>query len=134
MEDGRAQEICNRISNNIVKRMGPNKTIKSISRVCKATGGIKKIIENCDMQFSVSKRSVKHKTTSSVNDELQMIQDLISIQPFVTIPGRAHDSFPELKRSPLMYLDPREFRKWLTTHKAQIANHKIGLICMNGIV
>ena len=41
MEDDLAHEITNRISKNIVKRMRPNKTIDSISKVCKSASGIK---------------------------------------------------------------------------------------------
>ena len=48
MEDDLAQEISNRLSKSIVQRMGPNKTLKSISKVCKAANGIKEVKEQFD--------------------------------------------------------------------------------------
>lgn len=41
MEEDLAQEICNKLSKIIVQRMGPNKTVQSISKVCKAVSGIR---------------------------------------------------------------------------------------------
>ena len=41
IEDDLVQEICNRLGKEIVQRMGANKTIHSISKACKAVGGIK---------------------------------------------------------------------------------------------
>ena len=42
IEDDLAQEISNRVSKGIVQRQGANKTIQSISKVCRATSGIHK--------------------------------------------------------------------------------------------
>ena len=50
-----------------------------------------------------------------------MINDIKEIAPFVYTPGRAHASFPEIKRSPMLYLNVLEFHRWLNTHKEQIA-------------
>ena len=40
-----AQEIYNKCSKSIVQRMGDNKTLNSISKICRATTGINKITE-----------------------------------------------------------------------------------------
>ena len=44
LEDDLAQEICNGLSKKIVKRIGANKSISTISKVSKATNGIREII------------------------------------------------------------------------------------------
>ena len=51
IEDDAAQEISNSCSKAVVQRMGPNKTIQSISKVCKATSGIKEIKEQFDSSW-----------------------------------------------------------------------------------
>ena len=48
IEDDLAQEISNKLSKNIVQRMGPNKSISSISKISKAMSGITIIKEQFD--------------------------------------------------------------------------------------
>ena len=84
MEDDLVQEISNRISKGIVQRMGPNKSINSISKVCKAANGIKEIIENFDESTEIHKTSTKHKVAKALEDERGMVTDLPSTQPILT--------------------------------------------------
>ena len=53
IEDDLGQEICNRMSKKIVKRIGANKSISTISRVCKATNGIRDILTQFDNEISL---------------------------------------------------------------------------------
>lgn len=76
------KEVSNRISKNIVQRMGPNKSIDSIARVCKATNEIKTIIENFNVTYDINAHSVQHKSKESRKDEEDMIQDLKLLKPF----------------------------------------------------
>ena len=46
-------------------------------------------------------------------DEQKIITELIQLKPFQHTPGRRHDSFPDIKRTPLKYLDYGEFMKWV---------------------
>ena len=77
-EDDLAQEICNHVSKSIVQRMGPNKTIQSISKLSKATNGIQEIVEQFDKSGQIHKSSVQHITRESLNDEKEMVEDLVS--------------------------------------------------------
>ena len=43
-----AQEICNRVSKDIVKAMGANKTQKAMIRASKAAAGVQQIVEVCN--------------------------------------------------------------------------------------
>ena len=53
IEDDLAQEISNKLSKNIVQRMGPNKSISSISKISKAMSGITIIKEWQRYQFNM---------------------------------------------------------------------------------
>ena len=101
MEDDLVQEISNSLSKSIVQRMGPNKTLKSISKVCNATNGIKDVKEQFD--FSAG---IRHNSRDS-------LADLVQLDSFRIMPRRNHESFPEIKSCPLRYLDIVEFHQWL---------------------
>jgi hypothetical protein len=88
IEDDLAQEITNKLSKNIVQRMGPNKTLSSINKVSKAMSGISMIKEQFDKTVGVAKESVQHTTCNSTEDERGMIEDLINLDPFNHIEER----------------------------------------------
>ena len=122
MEDDMAQEIFNRLSKSVVQRMGPNKTFQSISKVCKATNGIKEVKEQFDTSAGIHQSSVQHTTRDSLKDEKEMVEDLVQLDPFQRVPERCHDSFPDIKRCPLRYLNIVEFHQWLDKHKQELSN------------
>lgn len=120
IEEDLAQEITNKISKNIVHHMGPNKTFSSISKICKATSGIKEITENYDKELEKHAKSVQHATANSKNDEIEIIEELLRVKPFDSIPDRFHASFCNIKSNPLRYLNVSDFHKWLDNHKNEI--------------
>lgn len=122
MEDDIAQEIFNRLSKSVVQRMGPNKTFQSISKVCKATNGIKEVTEQFDASAGIHQSSVQHTTRDSLKDEKEMVEDLVQLDPFQKVPERYHISFPDIKRCPLRYLNIVEFHQWLDKHKQELSN------------
>lgn len=122
IEDDLAQEISNRCSKSIVQRMGPNKTINSISKVCKATTGIKQITQEFDCSVGIHKKSVQHTTRNSLEDEKGMVADLVRLDPFTHTVNRCHDSFPDIRRCPLRYLNVVEFHQWIDKHKNELSN------------
>ena len=124
IEDDLAQEISNRVSKGIVQRQGANKTIQSISKVCRATSGIQKITEQFDKTAGIHNVSVQHTTRDSIKDEKEMIEDLVRLAPFKHEPGRCHDSFQSIKSCPLKYLNVVEFHPWLEKHKKELSNIK----------
>ena len=123
VEDDLAQELCNNISKNAVKRMGGNKTINCISSMCRATSGIKLILENYDKGLQVHKSSTRHTSRSSMKDEVNMIAELIQLRPFQYHEGRHHNSFLNIKRSHTQYLNYTDFHDWLDLHKKQMSGH-----------
>lgn len=71
-----AQEICNRVSNDVVRGMGPNKTAKAMTRASKAAAGVQQIIRRVNDQSDVKRVSQVHSHKSSAEDELMMVKDL----------------------------------------------------------
>lgn len=124
IEDDLVQEICNRLSKEVVQRMGANKTIYSISKACKAIGGIKMIVEQFYRSAHIHKVSGKHAVRSSTDDEYDMIKELQLLNPFQHVQGRKHNSFLHVKRSPLLYLNIVEFHKWIEKHRKKLATRQ----------
>lgn len=122
IEDDLAQEISNRCSKSVVQRMGPNKTINSISKVCKATTGLQQITQQFDSSIDIHKTSVQHTTRDCLKDEKEMVADLIQLDPFNHEPARSHDSFPDIKKCPLRYLNVVDFHQWLDKHKRELSS------------
>ena len=120
IEDDLAQEIYNKCSKSIVQRMGANKTLNSISKICRATTGINQVTEANDHAVGIHKKSVQHTTRDSLEDEKEMIADLIKLDPFTHVPLRFHNSFPDIKRCPLQYLNIVEFHTWLKKHMDEL--------------
>ena len=76
-KDDLVQEICNRLSKEIVQRVGANKTIDAISEACKAVGGIKTTVEQFDSSTEIHKISGRHSVRSSGDDENSTIQEIL---------------------------------------------------------
>ena len=122
IQDDMAQEIFNRFRKSVVQIMAPNKSFKSISKVCKATNGFKEVKEQFDTLPLVFTRLLFNIPLESLKDEKEMVADLIQLDPFKNVAGRCHDSFPEIKRCPLRYLNIVEFHQWLDKHKREVSN------------
>ena len=121
MEANLVQEICNKVSKNVAQGMGPNKTKAAIERASKAGAGIQEVICNYDGASGVKPRSGAHTKMSAKADELEIIEALKKSKPFCIVPGRKHDSFPNIEISPLEQLDRDDLYLWLDKHKRQIS-------------
>ena len=119
IEDDLGQEICNGMSKKIVKRIGANKSISTISRVCKATNGIRDILTQFDNEILLDSGSSHHTTRQSTSDEITMIDDIFNLAPFTYSGPRCYEHFPEIKRAPQRYLSVIEFTKWVELRKKQ---------------
>ena len=60
-----AQEICNRVSKDVVRGMGPNKTEKAMITASKAAAGIQQIIRQSNDASGVKRYSQAHSHKSS---------------------------------------------------------------------
>ena len=113
MEIDLLQENQNCDKKNLVRNMGPNKTDKAIRRASRASGGIRKIVDNFDTISNVKPISGKHTYASSLKDEKVILNYLTAICPFTTIPGRAHRSFEAItNQDPIKEIDEKGFKEW----------------------
>ena len=69
------QENMNRDPKKPLKNMGANKTDRAIERASKAVGRGRKIIENFDMQMSITPKSTQQCQQSSLTDEIKILKD-----------------------------------------------------------
>ena len=113
MEDDLCQEITNRLGKEMIRNMGANKTMKSISRAMKPVSGIKVIMENYDEETNLETKSRKRTKQSALEEEKEMVKDLNSVNVFDHVTNRSHKSFPTIKRLPHQYIKPDEMNKWL---------------------
>ena len=60
-------------------------------------------------------------TRDSLKDEKEMVSDLLRLNPFNHMPARFHDSFPDIKRSPLRYLNIVDYHQWLAKHLEELS-------------
>ncbi len=115
-----AQEICNRVSKDVVRGMGPNKTKKAMVRASKAASGIHKVVSAMNDALEIHEGSKRHRKKSSSEDEMLMLQDLRKLKPFKRVPGRHHAHFPEITASPTHSVNMSDLFLWLQKHKKQI--------------
>ena len=119
IEDDLCQEICNGIGKKMVKRMGANKSITSISKLCTAVSGIKDITDNYDANTGKKKTSTHHTKLDYMKEEKEMVKDLQKLKPFMHTPYRCHKSFKTIKRHPLQELSLDKLYRWLHSCKAE---------------
>jgi len=115
-----AQEVCVKVSKDVVKGMGANKTEKSILRASMSGPGVYDIKSSFDKATNIHKRSHAHSTRSSVEDEMMMLADLRKLRPFTVVSGRSHQHFSDIEISSTSSLDMGDFYTWLEKHKQQI--------------
>ena len=60
-------------------------------------------------------------THDSLKDETEMVSDLLRLNPFNHMPARFQDSFPDIKRSPLRYLNIVDYHQWLAKHLEELS-------------
>ena len=107
------------MSKKIVKRIGANKSISTISRVCKATNGIRDILTQFDNEILLDSGSSHHTKRQSTSDEITMIDDIFNFAPFTNSGPRCYEHFSEIKRAPQRYLNVTEFAKWVELRKKE---------------
>ena len=104
-----------------LRAWGPNKTKAAIERASKAAAGIQEAVCHYDGASGVKPRSGAHTKMSAKADELEIIEALKKSKSFCIVPGRKHDSFPNIEISPLEQLDRDDLYLWLDKHKRQIS-------------
>jgi hypothetical protein len=96
-----------------IKHMNSGQTVHNIQVHSKAISGLKAISDHFDSASSVIVRCTRHKRLCDSNDVLFVVNDLISMQPFVNLPGRYHKSFTTITPNLLNDIEATKLHKWL---------------------
>ena len=96
-----------------ISGLGANVTKKSISRSAKCLCTVLEVCDNFDSANNVSKPSGKHSRASLEKDV-----NFICNQVFEEIPGRKHNSFPNICRNLFATVDWNSLEDWFQKHKA----------------
>ena len=104
-----------RVTKNHLKYMCSNVSEASMKKRSSSFHGMNEISQNYDLQSLVLRRSQKHKTPSSHQDELHIISDLRGIRPFQHRCGRHIEA--DMLRNPFTKLNLDELVLWMEKHK-----------------
>ena len=121
METDIAMEHTIKATKVLINGMGANKTQKAVQRATSSVGGVQCICQSYDKNSDVTPNSTAHSRKTAKVDELCMVQDLQTLQPFKAIPGRCHATFSNIRSSPTLSLDWPAFYQWLNKHKKRMA-------------
>ena len=105
----------------LIKRMGAQKTIQAVNRATTAACGLRKIEENYDEETGVPPPSTTHSYLTAEKDQTDIISIVCGLKPFNEIPGRHHNTFPHLPKSPFDLVDIRILEEWMKTSKQKLA-------------
>ena len=109
------QEHFNRVCKECIRGLGPNKTEKAITRVGKALGTLRPLLDNFDSDNNVADTSGAHKKPSSAKDRDLIIQHLEHCKIFTPHSDRFHPSFPTPK-DVLHSIDQTTLVHWMVAH------------------
>ena len=96
-----------------LRSMCSNVTDSSLVKRSSTFYGMNEISQVFDKETGVTMRAQKHKHISSKEDEIRIISDLKSIQPFTKVPGRQATGFKKHPKHPLTKLNVLDFIKWI---------------------
>ena len=119
-----ALEFLNRIFKDVVKKLGPNASTKSINRICHAMGVTKQLTENFDSSMLLYKRSGKHMRRSEKADMTKIVRELVSQDALTKIPGRSYGFYSNFKPTLLHDFDIQKFYNWINDHKGYMILHR----------
>ena len=106
-----------------MRKLGPNVSESSVSRICGSLKIARETIENISRECQVMKRSGKHFVASMKKDYHKLVENLINNKAFLFSNGRKYKNFTDCERSALHNLNMADMCKWINQHKHEI---KIG--------
>eukprot|EP00794_Sanderia_malayensis_P019677 gene19677-21623_t len=104
-------EFHNRVVKEIMKKLGPNCSRKSMNRICHAMHVSKALMEKFDHNTDVFKRSGVHKISSQEKDLRAIVKELNNQKAMSVFPGRSYTFFKDMKSSLLSGFDLEKLYK-----------------------
>jgi hypothetical protein len=112
-----AMEHNVRKTKDILKTMGPHKTPETIRVRTGAMSSLSNITENYTSATGCYIRRGQHKIPSAHGDEVFMLNDLRSVQPFKMVPGRTLSKFKLDSKSMKSKANHAEVTSWINSKK-----------------
>lgn len=107
-------EHLNRLCKDMINGMGSNKTEKSITRIGKCVGPIKRVLDHYDNITGVSQVSQKHSEVNQQKDQSMILQCLMKSDVFGFQYGRSHKSFEKSVTVPMTTeISKDALKKWV---------------------
>ena len=119
-----ALEFINRVFKDVVKKLGPNASEKSINRICHALGITKQLADNFDESMLLYKRSGKHVRKSEKADMKKIIGELLSQNALTITPGRSYGCFSKVEPTLLSGFNLQKYFSWINDHKQYMILHR----------
>jgi hypothetical protein len=89
-------------------------TDKTLARVSRSAAETQNVVDNYDMDSSLSKMKGVHKDRDRTADIHSLAKQLVDVgNVYANIPGRHHSAFPAFVQNPLQKLDMSLVKDWI---------------------
>ena len=112
-------EHINKQVKYIIQNMGTNLTEASLQRAARCVSTLQTICEAYDLQSGVPHGTSAHSTRPDTVDVIKVVKTVLENKILKPIPGRKHDTFPELHLDPLHKWDMEKTKIWIDLKKKQ---------------
>lgn len=109
-------EHMNRACKDILSRMGPNMTEKTITRTGRCIGSITKVTQTFDRETNVTPLLSSHYAASTDKDLTTIVEELTKMKTFKYHKGRSHRSFSAISNKVYMKSNTDELITWMQSH------------------
>ena len=108
-------EHLNRLCKECISGLGANKTPAAITRIGRAMGPLKKVLDSFDDTVEATKVSGSHKISPMEIDIKKVTSDLLTSSIFDKQEGRFHTLFPTFQPV-LSHGNTHSYEKWMKSH------------------
>ena len=119
-------EHDNRMTKEAIKKLGPNITEKSVTRVVMAQQTAHSMLDSFDKSMEIMKRSGRHTQQSDEKDFKKIVDKLVEEQAlsWKSTEGRTYTHYSGYKGSTLKNLNVHSLYVWIKQHQKNICLHR----------
>lgn len=118
-------EHDNRMAKEAIKKLGPNITEESVTKIIKAQQTARPMLDSFDKSMDIVKRSGRHTKQSDDNDFKKIVANLMEEQALTRLTeGRAYNHYNGCKGSTVNNLNVHNLYAWIKEHKKNICLHR----------
>ena len=119
-------EHDNRMTKEAIKKLGPNITEKSVTRVVMAQQTARSMLDSFDKSMEIMKRSGRHTQQSDEKDFKKIVDKLVEEQAlsWKSTEGRTYTHYSGYKGSTLKNFNVHSLYAWIKEHQKNICLHR----------